>query len=336
MVALTKAIEDMDKKPDLSFWLRDYQPREVKTTKGVEVLKRKEEYKFPITDGVYRGYQEVSGGVELMAIALRLKAGDVTALKEAVLRTRPKPDTLNWSFLVGEWLIPTSPGMIEVEDVASIFSYAVFLQKKERYNDAITLYEKIIHLKPDWDLPYNNRGLAYRHKGLHEQSIKDFDKALEINPMSLLALNNKGIALSSLGRYEKSIGFFKEALKINPLDAEVWENKGHSLANLGRYGDALNCYDEVLELTPTKSRAWVNKGLILRKLGRHEDAINYFNEALKIDPVNAIVWYHKGKALQRIGNYQGAIKCYEKVLMYSQDINQVQEAKWLIQTIKGK
>ncbi|MDO8721164.1 MAG: tetratricopeptide repeat protein [Syntrophales bacterium] len=336
LVALTKAIEEMDKKPDLSFWLMDYHVKEVKTKKEVEVLRRKEEYKLQGAERIYKGYQELSGGVQLMAIALRLKAGDITALREAVLKTKPKPDALSWSFVVGEWLIPTSPEILKTEDVASLFSYAVFLQKNERHEDAITLYEKVIHLKPDWDLPYNNRGLAYRHKGLNEQATKDFDKALEINPMSLAAMNNKGIILSSLGRYEDSIVFFDKALEINPLDVDVWSNKGASLTKISKNQDALVCFDKALNLNQKNPTIWLNKGLVLRELRKHQDAINCFNKALEIDPTNAIIWYNKGKALQRIGNYKAAIESYEKVLRFAPKDSdmQIKEVEWLIQTLK--
>ncbi len=59
LVALTKAIEEMEEKPDFSFWLKEYQVKPVRTEKTLKVLKRKEEYELPMEGGVYKGYKEV-------------------------------------------------------------------------------------------------------------------------------------------------------------------------------------------------------------------------------------------------------------------------------------
>ncbi|HAV42563.1 TPA: hypothetical protein DCX15_00900, partial [bacterium] len=212
MVALTKAIEEMDERPDLDFWLKEYRVKKVKTPRKLKVLKRREDYQVDVYGMYYRSrYLEVSGGVHLMAITLRLKAGDVTALKEAVLTARPKPDALSWSFIVAEWLIPTTPGMLQVEDVIPLFTQAAFLQENKRYDDAIILYGKIIELKPNWDLPYNNRGLAYAYQGLYDKAISNYNKALEIDPRDALAYNNRGNAYHHQGFYDKAISDYNKA-----------------------------------------------------------------------------------------------------------------------------
>jgi hypothetical protein len=91
LVALTEAIKRMEESPDLAFWLRDYRVKQVKIKREVKVLERQEKYQLPRASVVYSGYRELSGGVQLMAIALRLRAGSVTALEEAALKTRYNP-----------------------------------------------------------------------------------------------------------------------------------------------------------------------------------------------------------------------------------------------------
>ena len=272
LVALSKAIEEMDKRPDLSFWLKDYRVKRVKTKKEVKVLKRRQEYKVPVAGGIYSGYYKVSGGVQLMAIALRLKAGDVTALREAVLKTRPKPDALSWSFIIGKWLIPTSPGMLKMEDIAPLFAQAVFLQQKEHYDDAITLYGKIIGLKPDWNWPYNNRGLAYDEKGQYDKAISDYNKALEINPRDAKAYTNRGNAYVHKGQYDRAISDYNRAIEINPRLAEVYTNRGTAYVHKGQYDRAISDYNRALEINPRFAGAYNNRGVAYYFKGEYDKA----------------------------------------------------------------
>jgi hypothetical protein len=183
LVALTKALEDMDDQVDLSFYLRDYHVERVATEKVVEVLRRNQERELQTEGGTFRGYYELSGGVELMAIALRVKAGDVTALREAVLRTRPQPDALSWGFVVGEWLIPTSivDGM-DSYSVAAFYSHGEFLFRQRDYDRAIAVWLEVARAYPDMSETYSRIGAAYDRKVLPALAAEYYTKALELEP----------------------------------------------------------------------------------------------------------------------------------------------------------
>lgn len=81
LLAIAKALEDIENRPDLGFWLDKYRVADVRTPRTLKVLERRERQQW------------MSGGVQLQAIALRLRSGDPTALKDAVLAARPKGDT---------------------------------------------------------------------------------------------------------------------------------------------------------------------------------------------------------------------------------------------------
>jgi tetratricopeptide (TPR) repeat protein len=314
LVALTKAIEEMDERPDLSFYLKDYRVKRVETKKEIKVLKRSEEYEVPAAGGVHRGHWGLSGGAKLMAIALRLKAGDVTALKEAVLKTRPKPDALNWRFVVGEWLIPTSPEMLKMEDIASLFFQAIFLQTKKYYDDAITLYGKIIEFKPDWDYPYTYRGLAYADKGLYDHAISDYSHALEINPKLSEVYNNRGNAYLKKGLYDQAISDYNKALKINPTSAMAYYNRGIACGRKGQYDYAISDFNKALEINPRDAEAYYNRGIACGRKGEYDHAISDFNKTLEINPRNAEAYYNRGVAYYGRGEYDLAIRDYNNAL----------------------
>ena len=314
LVALTKAIEEMDEKPDLDWWLMEYQVNQVDTREELKVLKRREEYRVPVSGGYYKGYEEVSGGVELMAVALRLKAGDVTALKEAVSKTKPKHDSLSWRFVVAEWLIPTSPGMLMMDDIAPLITQAVFLQKKKHNNDAIILYGKIIKFKPDWDWPYYNRGSAYYDKGQHNQAISDFTKALEINPKFAKAYNNRGTAYADKGQYDQAIANFNKALEINPMDATAYVNLGSAHGEKDEHNQAISDFTKALEINPKFAEAYYGRGTIYAMTGRYDQATSDLNKSIEINPRYADAHYNRGKTYFLKGQYNQAISDFSKAI----------------------
>ena len=164
LVALTIALNVIEPCPDLSFWLEKYKVKTLMTPKTVEIVYRKQ------------GLYEMFGGVHLMAIALRLKAGDISALKDAVLTTRPNPNSIKWTFSVGEWLIPTSPGMVRREDLNLLFTEADYFKRIGYDSEAINLLDKIINMAPDAADAYRARAILLEKVGRHKDSKVDLEK----------------------------------------------------------------------------------------------------------------------------------------------------------------
>jgi tetratricopeptide (TPR) repeat protein len=52
---------------------------------------------------------------------------------------------------------------------------------------------------------YYNRGLAYDHKGLFDQAIKDFDQALALKSDPARAYNGRGTAYEDKGLHDQAI-----------------------------------------------------------------------------------------------------------------------------------
>jgi tetratricopeptide (TPR) repeat protein len=307
LVALTKALEEMDEKPALGFWLRDYEVQVVKTPKVLRALTREEPYAFSGQGGTSQGRRRMSGGVQLMAIALRLHAGDVTALQGAVLATRPHSHALSWNFVVGEWLIPTTPGLLKAEDVVPLFTQAEFLQERGRYDDALTLYGKLIELKSEWSWPYNNRGVLHAKRGAYTQAIADLTTALALNPQWATAYSNRGIVYHDQGRYDQAIAEYTTALERNPTYAEAYNNRGVAYRSQGRYAQALADFATAIELNPKLAEVYTNRGKVYHAQGHYDQAIAEYTTALRLNSTLEEAYTHRGNAYYTQGHYDQAI-----------------------------
>lgn len=105
LVAISEGISHLDEnRPGpVEYLIKQYPVSFMETPKEYPLIQRL---------GVISGQHEVSkllllsGGVELRAILLALEDGDVTALKKAVLKSRPGPNSLCWTLPLEAWVMP--------------------------------------------------------------------------------------------------------------------------------------------------------------------------------------------------------------------------------------
>ncbi len=302
LVAVSKALEEMPDKPDLSFWLREYQIKQVSTQKTINVVTRKGEL------------FEFFGGVQLTAIALRLNSGDVSALKEAVLVTKPRADSLAWTFIVAEWVIPTSPGAIAPEDIALLFSQALFLSEQKRHDEAIAIYNKMLEIYPNNADIYFKRGFEREKQEDHQEAIADFNQAISLNPNLAEAYNGRGVARGKLGDYQAAIADFNQAISLNPNYAEAYNNRGIARGKLGDYQGAITDYNQAISLNPNFAEVYSNRGIDRDNLGDTQGAIADFNQAINLNPNFAKAYLNRGNARYNLGDIQGAITDYNQAI----------------------
>ena len=315
LVALTRAIEEIEDRPALEFWLQDYRIKLVETRRELKVLRRKsKDLEVNQANRIYRKSYTVSGGIKLMAIALRLNAGDVAALKDAVLTTRPKPGALSWSFVVGEWVIPTSPKILRMENIAQLFSQAEFLRGHKRYDEAITLYEKILEVKPDLANVYINRGAVYYEKRQLDQALTDFDQAITINPRIAEAFINRGLVYSEKGQLDRALADCEQALTINPKFAEAFTNRGLVYSKKGQLDRALSDYDKALAINPRLSKVYSNRGAAYAKKEQLDKALTDFDQAITINPRYVEAYLNRGMLYKKKGQLDQALADYAQVL----------------------
>lgn len=170
------------------------------------------------------------------------------------------------------------------KQAAALLSQADRFREDEKFQEAITAYEKAIALQPDiaeahWGLCYSLNAM-----GQPENAIAACDQALAFKPNYAEAFWSKGSAVHQQQNYEQEIKLYDQALQINPKYAEAWNNKGVALLKLKRPKDALEAFDQATTSKPDWPDAWANRGNALWELRKFDDAISSMEKALQIDP----------------------------------------------------
>jgi hypothetical protein len=113
MVAISEGIAHLGTaRPALTYLTRRYPLRTVETPKSYPLVERYGLLKSK--EGAVAALL-LTGGIELKAILLALEDGDPSALRKAVLASRPNPRALWWTLPLEEWKMPNDePGSPQV------------------------------------------------------------------------------------------------------------------------------------------------------------------------------------------------------------------------------
>ena len=63
---------------------------------------------------------------------------------------------------------------------------------------------------------WNNKGVALACLERYEEAVSGYDRSLQIDPLNVTVLVNKGRALAKLKRHNEAVACFDAVLSINP------------------------------------------------------------------------------------------------------------------------
>jgi putative GTP pyrophosphokinase len=128
-----------------------------------------------------------------------------------------------------EAVIPIAqPASSSIDD---LLLNALYAHNKNRFDDAVSLYSRILELKPDkaiCSLIYKHRGMANFACSRYQDAIDDFSHALELDAQSYKVAYYRGVVRSVLKQYAEAIDDFTKALDINPYQAFCLFRRGQA------------------------------------------------------------------------------------------------------------
>jgi tetratricopeptide (TPR) repeat protein len=296
LAALAKGLTQVGATPLIDFYLTAYPVERTTTPTEASVLTARD------TDVGF----SISGGVTLAALATRLQKGDVSALQELVLRSRPSAEKVSWLFETemrdGQLAIQLPAPSNPVEALYELHTQAVFLYSQKRYAAALEYMEKFVQMDPSVAQGWVTRGAALNSLGRHTDALDSYNRAIAIQASDPVTWYDVAVALSDLGRDTEALESYDKAVKIDPTFLRAVYDKARLLNRIGRPMDALAALDTLIDKLPDEPENWVEKGYSLSFLGRYEEAIQLFDKAITLRPRFALAWSNKGNALLELGN----------------------------------
>ena len=112
---------------------------------------------------------------------------------------------------------------------------------------------------------YENAQLLYKMER-YQDALSLLDRIIGIYPNEKEAWLNKGVALFTVNRLEEAVICFSKAAEINPQSEEAWLNHAIILEKINKYKDALESYEQVLKLNPENQDALGGQQLCRKEL----------------------------------------------------------------------
>ncbi len=116
----------------------------------------------------------------------------------------------------------------------------------------------------------------------YEEALSNFDKALELKPDLALTWANRSFALYYLNKYQEALTNCNKAIDLMPDDYVAWSNQGFALMKLERFEEAIISFDKVLKLKSDNHSACYNKACCYALQGNVELALENLQQAINM------------------------------------------------------
>jgi S1-C subfamily serine protease len=125
-------------------------------------------------------------------------------------------------------------------DAFNAYMKGILAREGQRWDEAITCFNKAIELNKRHEGAYIELGYAYYRKNDFEKEYAAYQKALEINENNVDALYSLGTNMESRGKYSEALPYYEKALLLDPKDKELLYQLGISYLAQGKKDKAMD------------------------------------------------------------------------------------------------
>lgn len=237
---------------------------------------------------------------------------------------------------------------------------------QKRYEDAITQFDYVVKLEPNYSSAYSFRAESYIGLKKYNEAIDDVisalgidrdrkafyelqelaDSAFEQTVAKLKVQKIKepneqswdydlGIVYERAAKYNKAIAYYKESLEeeSNIITASRISS---CYDELGDYDKALEYCDQAIALDSVKSDYLYQKANILDNAGRSKEAIRVMGEYIANNPDMAEGYYRRGWFEDHSGNVEEAIEDYTMAITLQPNVAYAYLNRGVLYRLKGE
>ncbi len=127
-------------------------------------------------------------------------------------------------------------------DPKAIFQEANRLYNLDETDRALLEYNRVIKLKPDYEMPYIMKGDIYVKQKKYWNAIQSYKRACEIAPKKPVGFIKLSALLTRLGKFEDAYRILAWANKFNLQDIALSNNLGFLLMQQKKYEEAVKVF----------------------------------------------------------------------------------------------
>lgn len=200
---------------------------------------------------------------------------------------------------------------IDHNNPITIFSLAGLKKSQKKYDEALSLYSRILPIDPNVNMSYINMGQIYYEIGDKEKAVEFIEKAVEHDYHSTYvhSFYSAGNFYYNMGEKDKAAEYFIEAKKYFPKSSATYINLANIYLEKKDLKSALEVYLEAIVNTNADPGIVFNMALIYFDIGYYDSAEKLFLNILEREPGH-------GKAYDYLGSIY-AIKGENKKALHN-------------------
>jgi tetratricopeptide (TPR) repeat protein len=160
-----------------------------------------------------------------------------------------------------------------------VFAAAQGLSAEQLYNEAngaydrgdvsraISLYERVVKLQPDFVPARTNLAVALAHDGRYQEAIVQYQEALKRDPKNSIVRLNLALAWYKQAEFEKATAEL-ESLRKEHTDSQSLYLLADCYLRLGKNSDAVTLLEPVFRVNPDDRAVDYALGTALIRMGR--------------------------------------------------------------------
>ncbi|MCA2775721.1 MAG: serine protease [Microcystis sp. M135S2] len=253
----------------------------------------------------------------------------LTVINQAISLVPNNPNYYNEKWAVLSELKRYDEGLAAINQAINLAPRAAWYYNRgnlyyyqQKYDLALSDYDKAIELNPNYAYAYYNRGNLYKNLQKYELALADYDKAIELNPNYAKAYYNRGVLYYDQKKYELALADWNKAIELNPNFTDAYYNRGNLYYNLQKYELALSDYSKAIKINPNFALAYYNRGLLYSDLQKYELALSDYSKAIEINPNYAMAYYNRGLLYYYQQKYELALSDYSKAIEINPNLAQ--------------
>lgn len=162
--------------------------------------------------------------------------------------------------------IKSDAEVAQIKEATDDFQKAVQLQQQQRFDDAISLYQKAIALQPNNADYVYSIGTAYQQKKDYDLAVDSYQKAVGLDPAN--------------ADYARVLGEAKNLKAAPIIDAAVQKQTA------GDIPGAIELYQQAAQISPKTARLWTDLGTAYQQSDQFQQARDAYQRGFDLDPIN--------------------------------------------------
>ena len=168
-------------------------------------------------------------------------------------------------------------------------------------------YDRLIELKPDSHIHWNNRGVAHASLGQRDKAIADYSKALDVagGAKDAVIWSNRAFSYAGSSQWDKAVADYTKAIELQPGNVLIRARRAAAYEALGQWDKAVADHSEVIRRQGEQWGPWARRGAAYAAAGKWDEAAADLAKAISLNADQPMPWYHQALLALRAGETQG-------------------------------